>query len=205
MQVAPPNRSDCFIDHLRKLEEHYQKTQAFLQSRKRIHVDRFYAFLRYAGKASKVLVTKGDHDDDFAEDYDCARINSIRGCREISGKTYAVDRWVFLGLGFEQAGFRRSLRTLSANFKDRVGIVIAHAPHGNVRLIAEMNPKVLVRGHFGGGQYLVDGIPTVFTAGVNHTLIETGGAGLPRIRQFGQTSLSDRTIQELQRNSSSLR
>ena len=205
-QVAPPERfCDRFFHHLSELEDRYQKTKAFLEARKKIHVDKFYAFLRYAGKVSKVLVTKGDHDDDFAGDYDSSRINRIAGCREISGKAYISNRCMFLGLGFDQAGYRSPLRALIADFKDRVGIVIAHAPQRNVRLIAEMGPKLLVRGHFGSGQYLVDGIPTVFTAGLNHTVIEIVRTGLPRIRQFGSTSFSDHTIRELKRDSSSVR
>jgi hypothetical protein len=167
-----------------------------------MHVDKFYAFLRHAGKASsKVLVIKGDHDDDFAGDFDSLRINRISGCRDISGKVYALNRCLILGLGFEQAGYRRPLRSFVEGFKGRVEIVIAHAPQHNVRLIAEIRPKLLIRGHFGSGQYIVDGTPTVFTSGLHHTVIEIGRAGLPRIRRFDLVSLSDRTIKELKRDS----
>jgi hypothetical protein len=183
------------------LEDRYRRTEAFLKARKKMHVDKFYTFLHYAGKLSKVLVTKGDHDDDFADDYDTQRINRIPGCREISGKAYSRNRCIFLGLGFEQAGYRRPLRSFVGDFKGRAQVVIAHAPQRNLRLIAEIKPKLLIRGHFGSGQYIVDGAPTVFTSGLNHAVIEIGRTGLPRIRKFGSISISDQTIGELKRDS----
>lgn len=202
MSVAKPEKSgNHFLRDLDELEYRYQRTQAFLKARKRMHVDKFYAFLRHAGKLSEVLVTKGDHDDDFADDYDIRRINGIPGCREISGKAYSRNQCVFLGLGFEQAGYRRPLRSFIREFKGRAQIVIAHAPQRNVRLIAEIRPKLLIRGHFGSGQFVVDGTPTVFTSALNHTVIEISRTRLPRIRRFGSPSLSDQTIEELKRDS----
>jgi len=177
-----------FYNDQRELDNRYEGTKDFkelLEARRKTHVEMFYAFLRHAGKLSKVLVTKGDHDTD---DYDSSRINKIPGCQEISGKAYTWNRCVFLGLGFAQAGYRSPLRSLIADFKGRAEIVIAHSPQRNVRLIAEIRPKLLIRGHFGSGQYMVDGIPTVFTSDLNHVVIEIGRAGLPRIRGFRSLS-----------------
>jgi Icc-related predicted phosphoesterase len=191
-----------FYDDQHELDDRYEGTKDFkelLEARKRMHVDKFYAFLHHAGKLSRVLVVKGNHDD--AVDYDSRRINKIPGCQEISGKSYTWNRCVFLGFGFEQAGYRSPLRSLVADFKGKAEIVIAHAPQRNVRLIAEIRPKLMIRGHFGSGQYIVDGTPTVFTSGLNHAVIEIGRTGLPRIRRFGSISISDQTIGELKRDS----
>lgn len=202
VQVLKPEKpGDNFFCDLGELEDRFRRTEAFLRARKRMHVDKFYSFLHHAGKLTKVLVTKGDHDDDFAGDYDTQRINRIPGCREISGKACSRNHCIFLGLGFEQAGYRRPLRSLIGDFKGRAQIVIAHAPQRNIRLIAEIGPKLLIRGHFGSGQYIVGGAPTVFTSGLNHAVIEISRTGLPRIRRFGSISISDQTVKELKRDS----
>src|SRR6202162_3322635 len=67
VSVAAPERLCNHFSHdLGELEDRYRKTKDFLEARKRIHVDKFYSFLRHAGKMTRVLLTKGDHDDDFA-------------------------------------------------------------------------------------------------------------------------------------------
>src|SRR6266853_298405 len=83
-----------FYEDQHELDNRYEGTADFkelLVNRKRMHVDKFYAFLHHAGKVSKVLVTKGDHD---ADDYDSRRINKIPGCQEISGKACKWNRCV---------------------------------------------------------------------------------------------------------------
>lgn len=84
-----------FLDHMRQLERYFRKTNAFAAVHRRIHVEKFYAFLEYAGKRSTVLVIKGDHDDDFVGAYDVDRINKIPGCQEISGKTQRAQGELF--------------------------------------------------------------------------------------------------------------
>ncbi len=170
-----------FIERLRELKTRYKRTQAFLAARKRMHVDKFYDFLRYAGGKCQVVIVKGDHDDDFPGDYEPQRIDEIPNCREISGKTFTFGEWTFLGLGFQQAGYRRTLRSIIADFKGRVGIVIAHAPQKNVRLITELRPRLLIRGHYGSGHGLIDGIPAAFTSH-EHAIIEIGRTGAARVR-----------------------
>jgi hypothetical protein len=171
----------ALVDRLRSLEDRYRKTRSFLAARKRMHVDKFYGFLEHAGRVSSVLVVKGDHDDDFPRDYDCRRIDAIRGCREISGKIGTVGGWKFLGLGFDQAGYRRPLREIISKFKDTVGVVVAHAPQKNVQLLAKLCPRLIIRGHFGGGRFLIDGVPAVFTSS-DYAMIEITKTTLPRIR-----------------------
>ena len=185
-ETIPRSSLDDYHIAIDELEQRYTRTEAFLVARKRLHVDKFYAFLRHAGRFSTVLVVKGDHDDDFAGDYDCARINAIPGCREISGETVTVGRAVFLGLGFPQCGFRRPLRQFIQNLKDRVDVVIAHPPHRNVCLVSELNPRLLIRGHFGGGRYLINGVPTVFTSSA-YAVIDLRRTQPPLIRTAGES------------------
>jgi hypothetical protein len=59
--------------------------------------------------------------------------------------------------------------------------VIAHAPQRNVRLLAELRPRLMIRGHLGGGQYLIDGVPSVFTSS-GYAMVEIERHGTPRIR-----------------------
>lgn len=181
--IIPRTSVDEFRQARWSLEHRHRNTRAFQLARKKLHVNKFYAFLRYAGKQATVLVVKGDHDDDFAGDYDSRKINSIPGCYEISGKTYSVNRLTFLGLGFAQAGYRRPLRQLVLEQKGKVDIVIAHAPQKNVRIVADLEPRLLIRGHFGGGRHLIDQVPSVFTAG-GDAIIDTRRKGHPRIRFF---------------------
>jgi hypothetical protein len=114
--------STKFSALLTALEERYESTGAFRDARealKNTHVTKFYEFLRYAGsKTEAVLVVKGDHDEDFSGDYHCDRINEIPRCHEISGTILTVRHFVFLGLGFQHAGYRRPLRRVIAEFKD---------------------------------------------------------------------------------------
>ncbi len=169
------------MDRLRELRDRAHKEPAYLAARQRMHVKRFYDFLRYAGRASTVLVVKGDHDDDFPGDYDPSRIDGIPGCHEISGKTYVFGKLVFLGLGFQQAGYRRPLRRFIGDFRGRVGIVIAHVPEKNLRLVTELRPNLLIRGHFGYGRHVIDGVAAAFTSKA-HAIIEIGSTGSPRIQ-----------------------
>lgn len=180
-EIIPSKTVDAYRDGRLELEDRYRETKAFLRARKRIHVDKFYAFLRCAGKRSSVLVIKGNHDDDFANDYDPRRIDAIPGCQEISGKAVLVNGVRFLGLGFDQAAYRRPLRKLVLEHQGKVDVVIAHAPQENVRIVAELEPSLMIRGHFGIGRYSIDGVPSVFTAGA-HAVIDIGRTGPPRVQ-----------------------
>lgn len=184
-EIIPRDTYEEYRDAIRALERQHRTTKAFLTARKKLHVDKFYAFLRRAGKISTVLVVKGDHDDDFPGDYDVTKIDAIPGCQEISGKTTTVEGLTFLGLGFDQAGFRRPLRRFIKDLRGGVDVVIAHPPHENVQIVAELKPRLLIRGHFGTGRYSIGGVPSVFTAS-GHAVISLGRTGAPRIRSEGK-------------------
>jgi len=171
----------AFFDHVRQLQHHYQKTEAFASVHRKIHTDRSYRFLKYAGRRACVLLIKGDHDNDFPGDYDPRHINGIPGCHEISGQTFEAKGVFFLGVSYQETAYRCVARALLARFPQRGGIVISHARQRNVRLLAELRPRLIIRGHYGFGKFLLDGIPAVFTAG-GPPIINASNARLPHIR-----------------------
>jgi len=177
-----------FFDHVRQLEEHYRKTKAFATVQRETHVEKFYAFLKYAGRRAIVLVIKGDHDDDFPGAYDVCRIDRTPGCHEISGGTHRARGELFLGVSYEYTAYRTVSLSLLERFPQKGGIVIAHARQRNVRLLADLAPKLIIRGHFGVGQHRVGGVPAVFTSG-GHAIIDIAKAGGPRIRQPSPVTL----------------
>lgn len=184
---------------LREAHDLCRKDAAYQAARKKIHVDRFYRFLKYAGRRACVLVIKGDHDDDFPGDYDPQRINGISGCHEISGQTFEAKGVFFLGVSYQETAYRCIARTLLARFPQRGEIVISHARQRNVRLLAELRPRLIIRGHYGSGKFLLEGIPAVFTDG-GPAIINASNAGLPHIRLLsdrkgrGTIALTPKTI-----------
>lgn len=150
---------------------------------RRVHVDRFYKFLRYAGAKSQVLVVKGDHDADFEGDYIPEKIDEIPGCQEISGKVIEVNGIRFLGLGFNETSYLRTLKPIIEQYKEEADVVITHCKQDRVPLISLLKPKLIIRGHFGSGKYLVNDIPAVFIEDVFYTVIEFGDKSIPEILQ----------------------
>lgn len=171
---------------LNELKEKYKPMieKNFLEFRKETHVNLFYKFLKYAGKKSQVLVVKGDHDEDFEGDYILEKINRIPGCREISGKFIEISGFRFLGLGFNETYYLRILKPIIEEFKEKVDVVITHCKQNKVPLVSLLKPKIIIRGHFGSGKYLVNDIPSVFTMGVKYTIIELKNKKIPKILQY---------------------
>jgi predicted phosphodiesterase len=153
-----------------------------METRKRIHVDRFYQFLQYAGRKARVLVVKGNHDEDFENDYSPERISNIQGCQELSGKATEIDGIRFLGLGFTETRYLRLLNPLIKDFKEKADIILTHGMR--LPLISSVNPKLIIKGGFGIGKCLVNQIPTVLTAGANHTIIRFEDRKPPEISQY---------------------
>jgi predicted phosphodiesterase len=174
---------DEFRRRLYKLEQKYRKTPAFTRARRNLHIEPFYRLLKFAGKRSTVLVVKGNHDSDFPRDYSVKRINGIRGCREISGKVHEVAGCTFLGLGFAETHYLNKLRELHSRC-ERVDVIITHAEQRRVPLLAQFAPRVIIRGHFGSGCWLVSGIPAVFTSGVMYAVIDLPKSGKPTLKQY---------------------
>ena len=173
-----------WLPKYKSIEDKYRNSKEFEKNRKRMHVDKFYQFLRYAGKKSKVLVVKGDHDEDFKNDYIPEKINKIHGCSEISGKLVEINGVRFLGLGFNETHYLRILKPTIEEFKGKVDVVITHCEQRRVPLVSMLKPKIIIRGHFGYGKFLVNGIPSVFTNLVKYTTIELRNKKIPRVSQY---------------------
>lgn len=153
-------------------EAEKRRKERNIQRRKKIHVEKFYRFLRYAGARSEVLVVEGDHDSQFEGDYAPGRINRIGGCNEISGKALQTRGLRFLGLGFGQTRYLKTLRPQIGEYKQQVDIVVTHCEQNRMPLLSALQPKLIIRGHFGSGRYLVNGVPSVFTAEAQYTVVE---------------------------------
>lgn len=184
---------------MERLERKYRHTAAFTRARRKLHTTPFYRFLRFAGRRAQVLVVKGDHDDDFQGDYSVKRINAIRGCHEISGKTHRVDGFTFLGLGFTETHYRRRLRELRSHIIGNVDVLVAHAEQARMPLLADLGPKVIIRGHFGSGFWTVSGVPAVFTADVTYSIVEIRRDGRPKLNQFTAEFSKDGQINAVRR------
>jgi len=139
-------------------------------TRRKEHVDKFYQFLRYAGNKSKVLVIKGNHDEEFEEAYTPEKINQISGCTEISGKTFDIEGLRFLGLGFRDTYYLKVLKPIIQGFKEKVDVVIMHGVR--IRLVSQLRPTIIIRGGYGLGKFLVHNIPSVWNNSSTYTIVE---------------------------------
>ena len=187
------------LDYLTNKHRMGRTLTKFRKRRERTHVNGFYRFLAYAGKRSQVLVVKGNHDD-VEEYYAAGRIERINGCREISGKVVKIRGLRYLGVGFEQTNSSKTLKSIIEEWKHKVDVVITHCQQSRMPLVASLEPRLIIRGHFGTGRYLVNGVPSVFTEGVHFTVIELGTEiELPRMRQY--VISADRRLVELRDSS----
>ncbi len=173
------------LDVINEIRNKYKNSKEFLEIRKKIHVDKFYQFLQYAGEKSKVLIIKGDHDEDFKDDYIVEKIDNIKGCNEISGKLIELNKFKILGLGFKDTHYLKILKPIIEKFKGKIDIVITHCEQNKMQFLSLLKPKMIIRGHFGSGRYLVNEVPSVFTADVSYTIIEIDKkTKFPRISQY---------------------
>jgi len=173
-KISDRDKWNQFSNRLDDSREEYRNSQEFHAARRALHVEPFYSFLRFAGRRATVFVVKGDHDDDFPGDYDVDRINSLRGCAEISGKAIEAHGLRLLGLGFNETHYKRVLRDLVARFAGAVDILVAHSEQPRVPILAEFRPRLIARGHFGYGRFLVKGIPSIFTGGRFYSIARVG-------------------------------
>ena len=173
-----------FLNELESLIVKYRKTEDFRKIRRKSHVDKFYDFLEFAGKNSHVLVVKGDHDEDFEGDYLPERIDDITGCKEISGKIAGIEAICFLGLGFNETHHLTVLKSFIEEFGSEADVIITHCEQNKMQFMISDKFKLVIRGHFGYGKYLVNGIKSVFTNGVYYTLIEIKDSSGVEIKQY---------------------
>jgi len=175
-KISTFEKWDQFSGCLSDLEGRYRDSPQFHAARIALHLEPFYDFLRFAGRRATVFVVKGDHDDDFPGDYDIDRINSMRGCTEISGRVAEEYGLRFLGLGFKETHYKRVLRDLVARFKGTVDVIVAHSEQSRLPILSEFQPRLIARGHFGYGKFLVNGVPSVFTGGGFHSVVRVHGS-----------------------------
>jgi len=176
------------------LKEKYRETPEYLQLKNLLHINKFYKFLEYAGARFKVLLVKGDHDDDFKGDYDAKKINSIPGCAEISGKIIEVEGVKFLGISAKDAHNQKKLQKLSKNLKGQVDIVLMHGE--NVKLVSMISPKLIIKGGSWIAKCRVNGIPTVFTGPNSFSIIQFNNHGIQEIQQYHIDSSGHKPIKE---------
>lgn len=157
------------------------KDEEFEKLRKK-HVQGFYSFLFYAGKKSKVLVIKGNHDDDFEDGYSVKRINGIRGCTEVSGKIIEVRSITILGIPYNDAHNQRKLIRMSKNLAGKVDIVLMHGE--NVRLVSLLKPRLIIKGGGGTGVCLINDVPSVFTGPGSFSIICFENKTIKKISQY---------------------
>ena len=183
-EVKASGRWEQFSDELDVLEKQYRDSAEFHAARKTLHVRPFLDFLRFAGQTATVFVVKGDHDDDFPGDYDPEQIDRIHGCLEISGKLAEAHGLRFLGLGFKETHYKTTLREFVNGFRDKVDVVVTHCEQSRLPMLSQLQPRLIARGHFVFGRFLVNGIPSVFTGGIYYSLAEVGrSVSLAQYRQ----------------------
>jgi predicted phosphodiesterase len=149
---------------------------------KKLHVEKFYQFLKYAGEKSPVLVVKGNHDWDSEGNYDLDKINEIPECEEISGKVTSIEDLHFLGLEYDDTWYLRRLKPLIEKYKKAVDVVIMHG--SRIRLVSLLEPIIIIRGGYSIGSYLVHDIPSVFNNNGRYTLIELINREIAIINQY---------------------
>ena len=172
--------SDGFADF--RWEWKSKNYRQSMETRKEMHVNSFYQFLEYAGRRARVLVVKGNHDEDFEGDYTPERMNKIHGCQELSGKAAEINGVRFLGVGFAETHCLRLLNPLIRESREKVDIILTHGER--LPLISSVKPKLIIKGGFGVGKCHVNGIPTVLTAGANHTIVRFEDRKLLEISQY---------------------
>jgi len=69
-------------------------------------------------------------------------------------------------------------------YRGRVDVVVAHSELSRIPIIAELKPKLIIRGHSLVGKYLVNKIPTVNTAGIKYAVIDIDQDAPPKISLY---------------------
>ena len=148
---------------------------------RRIHAEKFYRFLKYAGEKAAVLVVKGDHDEEGY--YSSEKIDEIAGCKEISGKFLEVKGLGFLGFGFRHAHSPKVIRNMINQFNRKVDVVVMHGE--NIRYISLLKPHAIIKGGGGGiGICLVNDIISVYIGPNVYAVIDFRRRKAYQIRLF---------------------
>jgi len=141
--------------------------------------DFLYKFITHAGKKSKVFVIRGNHEEPdssvAAKYYDSKRIDSIPGCKELSGKLAKVDGISILGLGFRDSYFNARLQKLLKQYSGtKIDLLLVHCRWGRLKAFAPFKPRLIVRGHVNQGpaKYLANGAPVVSAGVLGYAVVD---------------------------------
>jgi predicted phosphodiesterase len=143
-----------------------------------------YAFLKAAGRTSKVLVVAGNHDE-CASTYDSDKINRLPNCEEISDRLVEAAGFRFFGLPYSSAMDDARLAKLMPELRQS-HVLITHAPLSRLPKYCWRGPKVIIQGHHGYGVYFTRPILTVFTDGVLSALIDWQWPFCPSVQLLGE-------------------
>ncbi len=157
---------------------------------KKLHVNGFYHFLAYASRKSKVILVRGNHDDDFEGDYLPQKINKVPGCVEISGKIIELDGYSFLGLGYNDSRNRRKLEQMIKELTGKLDVVLMHGE--NIHLVSLLKPKVIIKGGWGLGYTLINDVPSVFTGPQGCAIVEFKNEAISKISGYIFNSTNNR-------------
>lgn len=146
----------------------------------------FYQFLEYCGKKSIVLVIKGNHEtrglSESANRYSPKKINSLRGCQEISDSRLVKTN----GLSFLGIGYPKKLLPIVRRFeKSRVDVIITHCDKSRLKVLTRLAPKLIIHGHAASGppSYMINQIPIISTGVLRFALIDFEGMKLEVVSQ----------------------
>jgi len=157
----------------------------------------FYDFLRHAGIKSKVLVIKGNHDDskwsDNSSHYSINKINSIKGCNEISGKSIKINGLKFLGIDYESSRINANLLPLLEKHGNDVDVIVSHGEVSKIHHLVKLKPLIVINGHTRGGVYSVFDIPVVLTNKIGLALIEIKQNSVKTILEYQTISKYNKT------------
>ncbi|KAF6248676.1 MAG: hypothetical protein DSN69_07065 [Nitrosopumilus sp. YT1] len=152
----------------------------------------FYDFLRHTGTKSKVLVIQGNHDDpkwsDSTSHYSIHKINSIKGCNEISGKSIKINGLKFLGIDYDSSRINANLLPFLEKHGNGVDVIVSHGEISKIHRLAKLKPMIVINGHTRGGVYSVYDVPVVLTNGAGLVLIEIKQNAVKTILEYQTVS-----------------
>ncbi len=139
-------------------------------------LDSFYEFLEYCGKTSQVLVIRGNHEIGDTR-YSPEKINSIRGCHEISDcGMVEVKGCSFLGIGYTG-----NLLPIVKRFAHtRIDVIITHCEKSRLNVLTRLKPRLMIHGHAASGSsvYSINHIPAVSTGVLRYAEISFDNKGV---------------------------
>ncbi len=182
--ITHPKGLEGFWDEEEQIKKRLEQTGAFLEAYLGTHVRGFYDFLSEASKLAPVLSVRGDHDSERLG-YHVDRIESTSNVHEITGSAVEAGGLRVAGLGFPFNKPITRLKEMAADTGTGMDILACHWEHKHLPRIEEiLQPRLIIKGHFGGGLYLLNGTPVVFTEKRHHVVLEVDAEGTCKVDQY---------------------